>query len=229
MKLDSIQIGVSNLAAATRDYALLFGCAVPQDPHGVVRFAFTRGAIELEATPPEGVHALRFVPETERPSAAWPADAAAFHGLDVRTDPRPEPVPPLFKAGVIGVDHVVINTNDRARAKALWCDRLGVRLALERDFPARGVGMLFFRSAGVTLEFVSPLEPARGDPGPDRFWGIAYRVVGIDACRARLVDAGIEISGIRNGNKPGTRVATVRSHAAGVPTLVIEHGSESGG
>ncbi|MCK6555669.1 VOC family protein [Candidatus Binatia bacterium] len=220
MQLDSVQIGVKDLAAASCDYAVLFGCAVPLPAGEAVRFAFARGAVELETALPEGVHAMRFVPEAASRSPAWPAQPAAFHGLDVRTGPRPEPAP--ADGGIVGIDHVVINTNDRERARALWRDRLGLRLALERDFPARGVGMLFFRSAGVTLEFVSPLAPPPGDPGPDRFFGLAYRVVDIDGCRARLAAAGVEVSGIRAGNKPGTRVATVRSHTAGVPTLLIQ-------
>ena len=225
MEFDSIQIGVSDLAAAGRDYAVLFGGDASAASGSVVRFAFTRGAIELETTPPAGVHALRFVPEADGPSGPWPNEAAAFHGLDIRTGPRPAAVAPLVAGGILGVDHVVINTNDRARAKALWGKRLGVRLALERDFPARGLGMLFFRSAGVTVEIVSPLAPPPGDPGPDQFWGVAYRVADVAACRARLLGAGVDISGIRDGNKAGTRVATVRSHTAGVPTLLIQQGA----
>jgi len=222
MELDSVQVGVTDLAAASCDYAVLFGADVSLAAGPVVRFAFERGAVELVASPPEGVHGLRFVPGTAADVPAWPSGTDAFHGLVVQTGPRPEPMPLACTGGIRGIDHVVINTNDRERARRLWRDRLGVRLALERDFPARGVGMLFFRSAGVTLEIVGPLSPPPGDPGPDRFWGIAYRVADIDACRARLLNAGVDVSGIRDGNKAGTRVATVRSHTAGVPTLVIQ-------
>ena len=229
MELDSIQIGVGDLAVANRDYGVLFNSVPAPAAGGAVRFSFARGAIELEAIPPEGVHALRFVPGTGEPSSAWPAAAEAFHGLDVRTGRPSEPVPRLADGGIIGIDHVVINTNDRARAKALWHDRLGVRLALERDFPARGVGMLFFRSAGVTLEFVGPLVAPPGDPGPDRYWGIAYRVTDIDAYRAALLAADVDVSSVRDGNKAGTRVASVRSHTAGVPTLLIQQGDGSKG
>jgi hypothetical protein len=33
----------------------------------------------------------------------------------------------------------------------------------------------------------------------------------------------VEISNIRDGRKPGTRVCTAKSHTLGVPTLLIEH------
>ena len=33
--------------------------------------------------------------------------------------------------------------------------------------------------------------------------------------------AGVAVSEIRTGNRPGTEVFTVKSHTAGVPTLVI--------
>jgi len=108
------------------------------------------------------------------------------------------------------------------RAIALWRDRLGLRLALDREFPARGMRMLFFRSGGITLEFVSAIGAPADAGGPDRFYGLAYRVRDLGACRTRLQGAGIDVSEIRSGNKRGTVVATVRSGTEGVPTLLIE-------
>ena len=40
--------------------------------------------------------------------------------------------------------------------------------------------------------------------------------------RERLVAGGVEVSEVRTGRKPGTRVATVRDRALGTPTLLIE-------
>ena len=43
------------------------------------------------------------------------------------------------------------------------------------------------------------------------------------ACaRARLVDDGFDVTEVRAGAKPGTRVCTVQSRTCGVPTLIIE-------
>jgi hypothetical protein len=38
-----------------------------------------------------------------------------------------------------------------------------------------------------------------------------------------MKESGVEISDIRDGRKPGTRVCTAKSHTLGVPTLLIEH------
>ena len=114
----------------------------------------------------------------------------------------------------------MVNTPDPDRAVRLWRDGLGVRLALDREFAQRGLRMLFFRSAGVTLEYVSLLG-GKGE-GDDALDGIAYRVADLASVRARLLAEGLDVSEVRTGNKQGTQVATVRSGTEGVPTLLIE-------
>jgi hypothetical protein len=102
-----------------------------------------------------------------------------------------------------------------------------LHLALDREFPKRGLRMLFFRSAGVTLEFVGALSAPADTGGPDSFYGIAYRVGDLEAWRGRLLRAGVDVSEIRPGQKAGTRVVSVRCGAAGVPTLFIEDPSRA--
>jgi hypothetical protein len=58
----------------------------------------------------------------------------------------------------------------------------------------------------------------------DRLWGLAFRVDDIEAASARIAEAGLEVSEIRDGHKPGTRVCTVKNEPAGVATLLIEPG-----
>ena len=53
------------------------------------------------------------------------------------------------------------------------------------------------------------------------FWGIAYRCADIEATRSRLLDSEIAVTEVREGRKPGTRVATVKSHCLDIPTLLI--------
>ena len=36
------------------------------------------------------------------------------------------------------------------------------------------------------------------------------------------LQAGVDVSEVRNGRKPGTRVMTVRSGTCGVPTLLVQ-------
>jgi catechol 2,3-dioxygenase-like lactoylglutathione lyase family enzyme len=123
-------------------------------------------------------------------------------------------------AAIDGVDHVVVMTADAEAAIAHYRDRLGLRLAFDRTFEQRGLRLLFFRIAGITVELAAPLGAAAA---PDRFWGISYRVGEIEAARARIQAAGFDVSEVRTGHKPGTRVCTVRSEMHGVATLLIAH------
>ncbi|MEN8183053.1 MAG: VOC family protein [Myxococcota bacterium] len=131
------------------------------------------------------------------------------------------------EATVFGLDHAVVRTEDPDRARALYGDGLGLRLALDRSFPQWGARLLFFRVGGITVELAAPLE---GGPEPipqDRFWGLSYRVRDADAARRRLDEAGLDVSEVRAGRKPGTRVFTVRGEPCGVATLMLEPPAES--
>jgi catechol 2,3-dioxygenase-like lactoylglutathione lyase family enzyme len=113
------------------------------------------------------------------------------------------------------LDHVAIRTSDADAVKSVYGDGLGLRLALDRDFgPMR---MLFFRTGGVTLEFVQDASVG----ADDAFYGLAFRVRDIEGAHARLSRHGFDLNAVRAGNKPGTQVFTVRSGTHGVPTLII--------
>ncbi|MFQ5415865.1 MAG: VOC family protein [Myxococcota bacterium] len=118
-------------------------------------------------------------------------------------------------------DHAVVISQDLEASASIYGGALGLRLALDRSFEARELRILFFRVGGVTVEVAGPL--AGGDAAaPDRFGGLAYRVGDIDAARLRIHEAGIEVTEVRAGHKPGTRVSTVRGGICGVPTLLIQ-------
>jgi hypothetical protein len=51
---------------------------------------------------------------------------------------------------------------------------------------------------------------------------LSWRVADIDATRARLVADGLDVSEVRAGRKPGTRVMSVRSGTCGIHTLLLE-------
>jgi hypothetical protein len=59
----------------------------------------------------------------------------------------------------------------------------------------------------------------------DHFWGISYLCPDLEFTLAKLDAAGVSHSGPRDGRKPGTAVATVRSHHLGIPTLLIQPAS----
>jgi catechol 2,3-dioxygenase-like lactoylglutathione lyase family enzyme len=140
----------------------------------------------------------------------------------------PEALPPAAltvagDAAVEALDHAVVQTTDPEAALRLYGSQLGLRLALDRRFEARGVRLQFFRVGGVTVEVASRLA-ADADATRDRLWGLAWRVPDADRVRARLVEAGFPVSAVRAGNKPGTRVCTVERDTCGVPTLMIAPG-----
>ncbi len=124
-------------------------------------------------------------------------------------------------AALDALDHVVVQTQDPEATIELYQDRLGLRLALDRSFPERGVRLLFFRIGGVTVEVAARLDAPRDPDAPDRLWGLAFQTPDVRAARERLAAAGIDVSETRRGNKPGTVVCTVRGDPTGVPTLLI--------
>jgi catechol 2,3-dioxygenase-like lactoylglutathione lyase family enzyme len=125
-------------------------------------------------------------------------------------------------AAISGLDHAVIETSEPEATMALYGGGLGLRLALDREFPQWGARLIFYRAGDITVELAARLDARAGTPGRDRFFGLSWRVPDADAARARLVAAGIDTSEVRPGRKPGTRVLTVKSGSCGVPTLLIE-------
>jgi catechol 2,3-dioxygenase-like lactoylglutathione lyase family enzyme len=127
---------------------------------------------------------------------------------------------------ISAIDHVVINTADPERAAALHGARLGLNMALDRSHPDWGQ-LMFFRCGDLIVEIVH--RPDNNDPNaPDRLRGICWRVDNIEAIRARLSAANIDVSEVRAGRKPGTRVMTVRSGTCGVSTLLVERSPRRG-
>jgi catechol 2,3-dioxygenase-like lactoylglutathione lyase family enzyme len=123
-------------------------------------------------------------------------------------------------AAVSGVDHVVVHSSDPDGARALYGDKLGIRLALDKSFPDWGMRLLFFRVGGITVEIAAPLGAA--PEATDRLWGISYQVPDVERAVARLRRDGFDVSEVRGGRKPRTRVATVRGEPCGVATLLIQ-------
>jgi hypothetical protein len=126
---------------------------------------------------------------------------------------------PQAQCQSVSVDHLVLRSDDVPGCIALFRDELGVRLALDKTVPEWGGRMLFFRGGKLTLEVI---ESAADDPRGSYFWGLAYRCSDLDALVARLREQGAEVSSTRKGRKPGTRVATLKSHCLDIPTLLIQ-------
>jgi catechol 2,3-dioxygenase-like lactoylglutathione lyase family enzyme len=123
-------------------------------------------------------------------------------------------------APILGLDHVVVSTEDPERAAALYGARLGLDMALDRTHQEWGQ-LMFFRCGDLIVEIVR--RPVAGaDHGHDKLWGLTWRVGDIDATRRRLVAAGVVTTEVRTGRKPGTRVMSLRGGTGGIHTLLLE-------
>jgi catechol 2,3-dioxygenase-like lactoylglutathione lyase family enzyme len=131
--------------------------------------------------------------------------------------------PVLADAPITSMDHVVVATTDPERAAALYGARLGLDMALDRSHPEWG-RLMFFRCGDLIVE-VAHRPGKEATSGPDKLFGISWRVADIDATRARLAASGVDVSEVRTGRRPGTRVLTVKNGTCGVPTLLIEKSS----
>ena len=130
---------------------------------------------------------------------------------------------PLAQSAGLVVDHLVLRTADADACIDLFTRELGIRLALDKTVPAWGGRMLFFRAGKLTLEVIEADKDKVTDNG---FWGLAYQCRDLEQVCGDLGERGVTLSTIRKGRKPGTRVATVKSHCLGIPTLLIEPASD---
>jgi len=133
--------------------------------------------------------------------------------------PRSEPT---TASPVLGLDHVVIATQDSERAAALYGARLGLDMALDRTHQDWGQ-LMFFRCGDLVVEVVRRAAAAADvSHDRDKIWGLSWRVADVDAARTRLAASGIDVSEVRVGRKPGTRVMSIRSGTCGIQTLFLE-------
>ncbi|MBI1251314.1 MAG: glyoxalase [Alphaproteobacteria bacterium] len=153
--------------------------------------------------------ATLFLVEATEENANWPAVAK---------------VAPA-NAAVAGLDHVVVQTSDPERAAAFYGARLGLEMALDRTNPDWGTRLMFFRCGDAIVEVAHALNAPAQER--DVVWGLSWRVPDADAARAHLQASGMDVSEVREGRKPGTRVFTVRNAPAGVPTLMLQPAQRS--
>ncbi|ATQ44431.1 VOC family protein [Caulobacter mirabilis] len=154
------------------------------------------------------------------------ADAGATHGANlflIETSPEAWPISPVTVdegSSVAGLDHVVVQTPNPDRAAALYGARLDLDMKLDRSNPDWGMRLMFFRVADLIVEIAHPLKDGVSN-GPDKVWGLSWRVANVAAAHDRMGGQRVEVSPIRPGRKPGTSVFTVKGAPGGVPTLVI--------
>lgn len=141
-------------------------------------------------------------------------------GLAARKDEAASALADDEAACVSSLDHVVVRTPNPERAVAFYAGRLGLDLRLDRSNMEWGSRLLFFRCGDLVVEVAHDLGKGVSDE-PDQLWGLSWRVPDIARANARLKAAGIDVSEPRDGRRPGSQVFTVKSHTAGIPTIVI--------
>jgi len=198
--------------------AARLNAALDNGGEGIKSLVFATSAIEKLHTRCERV-GLSPEPVIERDGArSFRASTERTHGVRLFFMQRDEALSP--NAGVLGLDHAVIRTPDAERAAALYGARLGLDMRLDREVMGRR--LMFFRCGDAIVEIIH--DDTLAD-GRDQLWGLSWRVADAAAERERLADAGLNVSEVRTGTKPGTRVFTVRDKTCGVPTLMIEQSS----
>ena len=224
---DRIVIAEPDLRVAIADYQLLLGAdfwLVPgssTEPRAWLGLANVVLELRQQAVESPCINALVFagdeLPNTLREvQNARGLALSVCDGVDTANfiHKHPESQNPALK-----VDHLVLRTADADACISLFSVGLGIRLALDKNAPQWGGRMLFFRVGKLTLEII---EPAQDKPESDHFWGIAYQCPDMSITAAGLQKAGVELSKVRNGRKPGTKVATIKSHSLAIPTLLIQ-------
>ena len=169
----------------------------------------------------------RGVPGHGRADNAWSLHPGMTDGVQIVLVPRPaasrptlSPIDQPSDAVPLGLDHVVVHTPNPDRALALYGAKLGLDLRLDRSNPDWGARQMFFRCGDLVIEIGHGLKAGVSD-GPDSLGGLAWRMTQPAAVHARLAGAGFDVSEVRKGRKPGTKVFTVRDRTRGVPTLML--------
>jgi predicted enzyme related to lactoylglutathione lyase len=222
---DRIVIAVPDLANAMTQYGLLLGdtpvACTDASGRSVAWAGLPNTLIELVQAGP-GAALISGIVFEDSGSGAIAAPVANTRGLDLgRCDGSAsgEFRSRHPQSDSLRVDHLVLRTGDADACVQLFANQLGIRLALDKTVPQWGGRMLFLRAGKLTLEII---ESERDPPEQDHFWGIAYQCRNLDQTARQLEQRGVELSAIRQGRKPGTRVATLKSHNLGIPTLLIE-------
>lgn len=203
----AVRIEVPSLPDAAEDYCCLLRSEPIARDEGFARFGLRGVALDLRgADVPAARITQVLLAAAEGGEPASPLPEFLF----AQMKPVPDDAP-------VALDMVCYMTRDSANARKRFAvDPLRLEAARTMCLGSDGAELSFFKLGTTLLELIG--NPAA--PG-DGFWGLSFRVEDIEEYHSYLTRCGVDVSGIRKGRKPGTRVATVRSRNLGLPTLLL--------
>ena len=141
-----------------------------------------------------------------------------FSELPLAGVPAPDAQPtPAHPNGVIALDHVVVATPDVERTiDAFEAVDIPLRRIREAGTPERPAVQAFFKLGETIVEVVG--SPAAVEPGPARFYGLAFTVADLDATAAFL---GPRLRPAKEAVQPGRRIATLDRKAGSTVALAF--------
>ncbi|MCC8936592.1 VOC family protein [Bradyrhizobium sp. Arg68] len=152
-------------------------------------------------------------------------DNRLSHGVNIRFV-QPLTVLPVSKSftesPLLRTELLVIQTGDPERALGLYAARFHLKLLFDRTNVDTGNRLVQLACGDLLLE-LSHSGVKNSPSKPDHIWGIGWSVAHAEAAQARLSNTGRNVSSVKDGAQPGTRVFTIRDGTCGVPTLVVEH------
>lgn len=183
------------------------------DPDGVIPLVGTSLRIEsCEGAVEESLGLVGWALSGDVADGADSIDGLATDVVDARS--------PRFanhELGAIGLDHVVVLTNDLERTSDAISAATGCELKRVREVGTMRQGFHRLGRGGLIVELV---ERPDIEPGPATFWGVVLNVEDIDDAFARLGED--RLSPPKDAVQPGRRIATVRADVGlGLPVALM--------
>lgn len=243
-KLNAVVVEVTDLAAAMHDYEALTGVAGVLGPfrgddsacfqltnvclrlvttggrQGLKQLVFQSGdlAAAKERLKSMGISVIDA--ESDDDFLSLSSDTTRGISLAVTTAMDSTVLNEATTPLIAGLDHAVIASGDGDYTTALLSGRLQLDMRLDLTNPDWDSRLMFFRCGDLIIEVYQPLSKPLA-VAQDRFFGLSWRTLDIDETHGLLSERGFNVSPVKAGRKPGTRVCTVRDKTHGVPTLIL--------
>jgi len=229
MALRIVAADAHGQAAASRDLTTATDCVPFELCFGIANADSARQRLKKISLWPEEIRSIE-IRDQDGGAAAAAWRALTFKEprstvLDIGLAETVSAVPlsePAGDAPVLRNELVVIKTAAPEQALAFYGARLGLGLRFDRTMSKAGSRLAQF-SCGSSLLEISHDAAAAAAGTPDTIWGIGWSVASAEAAHRRLAAAGRNVSDVKDGAAPGTRVFTARDGTCGLPTIFVEH------